>query len=66
MICLESLKDAVQKVLDKCKKYQGFMQQIQTQKNKIDQGCTFLAYGIDYFFMRDAATDGMIKLNKYQ
>ena len=47
--------DAVDKVLDKCKEYNipsGFhvvdTDPIKLQL-KIDQGCTFLAYGIDYF-----------------
>lgn len=33
-------------------------------QEKIDQGCTFLAYGIDYFFMRDASINGMKKLKE--
>ena len=33
-------------------------------KLKIEQGCTFLAYGIDYFFLRDAAINGMNKLKE--
>ena len=31
---------------------------------KIDQGCTFLAYGIDYFFLRDSAMNGMDKIRE--
>jgi len=31
---------------------------------KIDQGCTFLAYGIDYFFLRDSVVGGMNKIKK--
>lgn len=61
----EDVKIAVQKVLDKCKEHEipsGF-HVVDTDpkklKLKIDQGCTFLAYGIDYFFMRDAAMSGM-------
>jgi len=64
----EDVKDAVQKVLDKCKEYSipsGF-HVVDTNPEKlqakIDQGCTFLAYGIDYFFMRDAAVSGMENL----
>ena len=61
----EDVKKAVQKVLDRCKEYNmpsGF-HVVDTEPDKlnekIDQGCTFLAYGIDYFFMRDAAMNGM-------
>lgn len=66
----EDVKNAVTKVLDKCKQYNipsGF-HVVDTNPEalqvKIDQGCTFLAYGIDYFFMRDAAMKGMNKLKK--
>ena len=64
------VKIAVQKVLDKCKDYNipsGF-HVVDTNpdklKEKIKDGCTFLAYGIDYFFMRDLAIDGMKKIKK--
>ncbi len=66
----DDVKDAVQKILDKCKEYNipsGF-HVVDTNpdaiKQKINQGCKFLAYGIDYFFMRDAAMNGMQKLKK--
>ena len=66
----DDVKVAVQKVLDKCKEHNipsGF-HVVDTDpeklKVKIDQGCTFLAYGIDYFFMRDAAKNGMDKIKK--
>ena len=66
----EDVKEAVQKVLDRCKKYNmpsGF-HVVDTEPDKlnekIDQGCTFLAYGIDYFFMRDAAMNGMQKVKR--
>lgn len=66
----EDVQEAVQKVLNKCKEYNipsGF-HVVDTNsekiKEKIDQGCTFLAYGIDYFFMRDAAMNGMNKLKE--
>ena len=66
----EDVKEAVQTVLDRCKKYNmpsGF-HVVDTNPEKlqvkIDQGCTFLAYGIDYFFMRDAAIAGMNKLKE--
>ena len=64
----EDVKEAVAKVLAKCKEHNmpsGF-HVVDTDpeklQQKIDQGCTFLAYGIDYFFMRDAAVSGMDKL----
>jgi len=66
----EDVKEAVQKVLDKCKEHDtpsGFHVVDTNPKNlkqKIDQGCTFLAYGIDYFFMRDAAISGMKDIKK--
>ena len=66
----DDVKAAVQTVLDRCKAKgipSGFHvvdtdpQKLQV---KIDQGCTFLAYGIDYFFMRDAAMNGMKALKE--
>jgi 2-dehydro-3-deoxyglucarate aldolase len=66
----EDVKNSVQKVLDKCKAKNipsGF-HVVDTNpdalKSKIVQGYTFLAYGIDYFFMRDAAMNGMKKLKE--
>lgn len=66
----EDVKDAVQKVLDRCKVFNipsGF-HVVDTEpeklQSKIEQGCTFLAYGIDYFFMRDAVINGMNKIKK--
>ena len=64
------VKKAVQKVLNKCKEYNipsGF-HVVDTNpeklKQKIKEGCTFLAYGIDYFFMRDLAINGMKEIKK--
>jgi len=66
------VKKAVQKVLNKCKEYNissGF-HVVDTDpeklKQKIKEGCTFLAYGIDYFFMRDLAINGMKEIKKEQ
>jgi 2-dehydro-3-deoxyglucarate aldolase len=66
----EDVKEAVQTVLDRCKEHNmpsGF-HVVDTApeklQSKIDQGCTFLAYGIDYFFMRDAAMSGMKTLKE--
>lgn len=62
------VKNAIQKILVKCKKYNipsGF-HVVDTEpekiKSKINEGCTFLAYGIDYLFLRDAVVNGMSKL----
>ncbi len=67
----EDVKSAVQKALDKCKEYNipsGF-HVVDTDpaklQSRIDQGCTFLAYGIDYFFMRDGAIHGMGIIGKH-
>lgn len=66
----DDVKIAVEKVLEKCKQANipsGFhvvdTDPVKLQA-KIDQGCTFLAYGIDYFFMRDAAINGMAELKE--
>ena len=66
----EDVKAAVQKVLDRCGAHNiasGF-HVVDTEPEKlnlkIEQGCTFLAYGIDYFFMRDAAINGMKQIKK--
>jgi len=66
----EDVKNAVQKVLDKCQEHKipsGFhVVDTHPEKSqmKIEQGCTFLAYGIDYFFLRDSAINGMNKLKE--
>lgn len=64
------VKNAITKVLNKCREYgipSGF-HVVDTNsdllKTRIDEGCTFLAYGIDYFFMRDAAVSGMDKIKE--
>ena len=66
----DDVKVAVQHVLDRCKAHNvpsGF-HVVDTEPEKlnlkIEQGCTFLAYGIDYFFMRDAAINGMKKVKE--
>ena len=64
----EDVKNAVSKVLDRCKKFNiasGFHvvdTNPEALQDKIEQGCTFLAYGIDYLFMRDSVINGMKKL----
>lgn len=66
----DDVKSAVERVVGKCKEMNipsGF-HVVDTDPSKlqvkIDQGCTFLAYGIDYFFMRDAAINGMKQLRE--
>ncbi len=66
----DDVKTAVQYVLDRCKEHNmpsGF-HVVDTNPEKLNQkikdGCTFLAYGIDYFFMRDAAINGMKQIKK--
>jgi len=66
----DDVKNAVSKVLYKCKEHNipsGF-HIVDTNpaklQEKIDQGCSFLAYGIDYFFMRDNAINGMNKIRE--
>jgi 2-dehydro-3-deoxyglucarate aldolase len=68
----DDVKHAVETVLERCKAYgipSGF-HVVDTQPEKLNQkieaGCTFLAYGIDYFFMRDAAINGMKQIKKDQ
>ena len=66
----DDVKEAVDRVLQRClaKGFPSGFHVVDTDPTKlqakIEQGCTFLAYGIDYFFMRDAAIDGMKKLKK--
>ncbi|RXJ66840.1 2,4-dihydroxyhept-2-ene-1,7-dioic acid aldolase [Halarcobacter ebronensis] len=64
----EDVQNAIQKVIDSCKRFNkpsGFHvvdSNPSALDPKIEQGCTFLAYGIDYMFLRDAAVNGMSKL----
>ena len=66
----DDVKEAIQKVIDRSKEHNmpsGF-HVVDTKPEKlqlkIDQGCTFLAYGIDYFFLRDSAMNGMDKIRE--
>jgi len=71
MLERDDVKNAIQKVLEACKKYNipsGFHvidTNPESLKQKINQGCTFLAYGIDYFFLKDAAINGMKDIKKW-
>ena len=64
----DEVKEAINKIINKCKDCNipsGF-HVVDTSPEKIqlkiEQGCTFLVYGIDYFFLRDAAIKGMNKI----
>ena len=66
----KNVKDAVKKVIDRCREHNipsGF-HVVDTKPEelilKIDQGCTILAYGIDYFFLRDSVVGGMNKIKE--
>ncbi len=66
----EDVKDGIAKVLEVCKKNNipsGF-HVIESDPTKlierIDQGCTFLAYSLDFFFLGDSARDGMQKVKE--
>lgn len=62
--------EAIQKVLDTCVAYQvpsGFHVIESDPTNFISrakQGCTFLAYSLDFFFLGDCARQGMQKIQK--
>lgn len=59
------VKEAIATVLNACKKYNfpsGFHVVNSNPKKlqeKIADGCTFLAYGVDFFFLGDSVRDGM-------
>lgn len=62
--------EAIQKVLDTCVEYQvpsGFHVIESDPTNFISrakQGCSFLAYSLDFFFLGDCARQGMQKIQK--
>ncbi|MCF6331162.1 MAG: aldolase/citrate lyase family protein [Sulfurimonas sp.] len=68
----EDVKDAISKVLSACKKHKvpsGFhvIESDPTKlQSRIDEGCTFLAYSLDFFFLGDSARDGMKKIKEGQ
>lgn len=66
----EDVKKAIECVLQACKKNNipsGF-HVIESDPSKlqerIEQGCTFLAYSLDFFFLGDRARDGMKKIKE--
>lgn len=66
----KKVKEAIQKIIDSCKSnnYPSGFHVVDTDPKsiqlRIDQGCTFLAYGIDYMFMRDSAANGIKMIKK--
>lgn len=66
----DDVKEAVQEVLDSCKRNKipsGFHvvdTDVKKIQDKIAQGCSFLAYGIDCFFLRDSAINAMKNLRE--
>lgn len=66
----KKFKDAIKKIVNCCKKYNfpsGF-HIVETNPKKVNQkikdGFTFLAYGIDYLFMSDAVSNNLPKIKK--
>jgi len=66
----DDVKSGIEKVLERCKKYNipaGF-HVIESDPLKLNeriaQGCTFLAYSLDFFFLGDSAREGMKKVKK--
>lgn len=64
----DDVKEAIKRVKESCKKYNvpyGFHVIESNPSNlqsKIDEGCTFLAYSTDFFFLGDSSRDGMNKI----
>jgi len=64
------VKLAIEKVKTSCiynKKPYGFHvieSDPENLEKRIEEGCTFLAYSLDFFFLGDAARDGMNKIKK--
>jgi len=66
----DDVKNAIDNVLTSCKKHHipsGF-HVIESDPSKlnerIEQGCTFLAYSLDFFFLGDCAREGMSKVKR--
>ena len=66
----QNVKIAIKKVIDKCREHKvpsGFHVVDTNPKElilKINQGCRFLAYGIDHLFLGNSAINGMNKIKK--
>lgn len=67
----EDVKNAIQEVIDCCKSnnFPAGFHIIESDpsklKEKIDQGCTLLAYSLDFFFLGDSARNGMSKIKEH-
>ena len=67
----DDVKEAIAKVLKSCKEKNipsGFhvIESNPTKlQERIDEGCTFLAYSLDFFFLGDCARDGFKLINDY-
>ena len=68
----DDVQEAILKVKQACKKYNkpyGF-HVIESDpaklQERIEEGCTFLAYSLDFFFLGDSARDGMKKIREGQ
>lgn len=67
---LPEVKGAIENVLDVCKKYNipsGFHvieSDPSTFIQRVKQGCTFVAYSLDFFFLGDKAREGMNKIKE--
>lgn len=66
----DDVKNAISKVLKSCKKHavpSGFHiieSDPRKLQEKINEGCTFLAYSLDFFFLGDSARAGMKKIKE--
>ena len=64
----KEVKEAIAKVLRICKDenvpsgFHVIESNPQKLQERIDEGCTFLAYSVDFFFLGDSARDGMRKI----
>ena len=67
---VSEVQDAILRVKEACKKYNkpyGFHVIESNPENlqkRIDEGCTFLAYSLDFFFLGDSARLGMKKIKE--
>ena len=68
----KNVKNAIKKIIDSCKTnnipygIHVVDTNPETMRVRIDQGFTFLAYGIDYMFMKNLARKGIENLRKYK
>lgn len=66
----EDVKEAIAKVLKVCKEknvpsgFHVIESNPEKLQQRIDEGCTFLAYSLDFFFLGDGARDGMKKIKE--